>query len=347
MEVRIILKKVLIIHTGGTFGMLEEDGRRRPRNESSAASLLSSVPELAQLADVEIESPFTIDSAELSLDNINILAQLIAHRCSDVDGYVVIHGTDTMAYTASALSFMLQGLHKPIIFTGSQRPAIQIRTDAKSNLINSVEVATSNFKEVAIFFGNRLLRGNRSTKVSTWKFEAFESPNFPILGEAGMNISFNLFNVKAQGRQNTEFSPFCQLKPSLFVLPIFPGLRPQYLDDLLSSDIQAFIISAYGVGNMPTDQEHGLLTFIERIIASNRIVAIQTQSHHGSVSLNMYESGHKAKLLGALSCQDMTLEASVMKLCYLLSRYPKDIKKISRLFETNLCGELSEDREAY
>jgi L-asparaginase len=239
---------------------------------------------------------------------------------------------------------MLAGLGKPVVFTGSQRPFMQIRTDAKSNLINSVEIAASSFNEIALFFGNKLLRGNRTTKVSTWKFEAFDSPNFPTLGEAGVNINFNLYPVGNPTLEAQEFQPFSKLRETVFVIHLFPGLQNTDLDFLLHNErIEAFIIVAYGAGNMPTGKDSGLVGFITLAIEQGKIVVIATQCTHGRVSLDIYESARIVKQLRVLGCKDMTLEAAVMKLTYLLSRYDDDRQKVRTLFEMNIAGEITDE----
>lgn len=324
--------------------MLERSGLWESPKDGSQKELLKAVPELSQIAEIETLVPYTQDSAELSLGNINQLAEVIAQHRDDFDGFVVIHGTDTMAYSASALSFMLTGLEKPVVFTGSQRPFMQIRTDAKSNLINSVEIATSSLREVTIFFGNKLLRANRATKVSTWKFEAFESPNFPILGEAGMNITFNLQQNTYAPTHVPQFDPFSNLHAVISIIPVFPGLCREQLTALLHSDTGAFIIVAYGAGNMPTSEQAGLLQFIRDAQDLGKIVAVGTQCHHGKVTLSIYESARMVRDLGALSCVDMTGEAAIMKLNYLLSRYPDDQHMVRRCFEMDIAGELTEER---
>lgn len=344
MEVPNILKRILIIHTGGTFGMLERSGLWESPKDGSQKELLKAIPELSQIAEIETLVPYTQDSAELSLDNINQLAEVISQHREVFDGFVVIHGTDTMAYSASALSFMLTGLGKPVVFTGSQRPFMQIRTDAKSNLINSVEIATGSMDEITIFFGNKLLRANRATKVSTWKFEAFESPNFPILGEAGMNITFNLHNDKYAKPVQLDFRPFSNLHAAVSVIPVYPGLCSEQLTALLHSSAQAYIMVAYGAGNIPTSDHAGLLRFIREAQDLGKIVAVGTQCHHGKVTLSIYESARMVRDLGALSCVDMTGEAAIMKLNYLLSRYPDDHHVVRNQFELDIAGELTEER---
>jgi L-asparaginase len=319
--------------------MLEREGFWESPESGSQQELLEIVPELSRIASVKTVIPYTQDSAELSLENMNQLSRTIVENREVYDGFVVIHGTDTMAYSASALSFILRGIGKPIIFTGSQRPFMQVRTDAKSNLINAVDIATKDFSEVAIFFGNKLLRGNRATKASTWKFEAFESPNFPLLGEAGLNINLNLYDVNNHGLTQQGYQPGYFLHVSVSVIYIFPGLNIDHLSLLLNSDIQAFIIIAYGAGNVSTNQRNGVLTFIEKAISMGKYVAINTQCQHGTVILDVYESARKLKKLGVLSCKDMTLEASITKMMFLLSM--NSDKEIGTLFEQNLAGELT------
>ncbi|MFP4563057.1 MAG: asparaginase [Spirochaetia bacterium] len=339
MEVHTLLKRILILHTGGTFGMNEGDGPLL--TEGSREEVLQRIPELQRIAHIETLSPYAIDSAELEIGHLRRQAGLIVDNHDGFDGFVIIHGTDTMAYTASALSFMLLGLGKPVILTGAQRPLNQIRSDARSNLIGAVEIAASGIPEVGIFFGNKIYRGNRTTKISTWSYDAFESPNFPPLGEVGLDINLTSPEEKETAPRE-DFKPFLDLDPAVFVVMIFPGIKEEYLESLLKSDIRGFILQAYGAGNMPTGGGEGLLDFIARAHESGKPVAVNTQCHHGSVFLDIYESARRARELGAVSCKDMTIEASVTKLMYLLGRYGEDPRRVPELLETNLAGELSE-----
>ena len=200
-----------------------------------------------------------------------------------------------------------------------------------------MEMAVSGIPEVGLFFGNRLYRGNRTTKISTWKFDAFNSPNFPPLAEVGVDITIN----KHLSAADRTFQPFFTLDPSVFVIRSFPGLQGRYIMPLLDNDFKAFLIEAYGAGTISME-DTTLIEFIEKAIDNEKIVAVKSQCSHGSVFLHVYKSSKELKRLGALSCADMTIETSLMKMMYLLAKHNNDLQEISRLFEHNIAGELSE-----
>ncbi|MCF8106128.1 MAG: asparaginase [Desulfohalobiaceae bacterium] len=333
------MRRVLIIYSGGTLGMVASKASGGLSAAPSVAGILEKVPELQSIARIETVSPYAIDSADLSLDHIRVLAETILSSRAKYDGFVVIHGTDSMAYSASALSFMLLGFPKPIVFTGSQRPLQRIRTDARRNLINAVEIATSDIAETAIFFGDRLYRGNRTTKISNWKYDAFDSPNFPSLGQVGLDIELS----DDCRRPGEAFDPSLALDPSVFVLKVYPGMPVDAYFPLALTKGKAFILEAYGGGTIPL-KVSSLLKFIETAMGAGNLVAVNTQCHHGGVLLDMYESARILKENGTLSCKDMTIEASIMKMMYLLGRYGLNSTQTASLFTKNLAGELSEER---
>ncbi len=299
--------------------------------------LLRHVPEIARIAEIETAVAFNLDSSNMTLGHWRLLAGMIAERRDGYDGFVVIHGTDTMAYTASALSFMLQGLGRPVILTGSQRPLVSIRSDARGNLVNAVEIATTDLAEVGIFFGTRLFRGNRTTKISAERYDAFASPNLAPLAEVGVDIRFAAHARRAGGAG--AFNLFLDLVPSVAVLVVYPGLPPALRDAALASGARAFVVLGYGPGNVPIEDE-SLLPFIERAVAAGRLVAINTQCAEGRVDLALYECGRRAAERGALSSGDMTVEASITKLMYLLGRC-RSTEEAAGLFVTDVAGELS------
>jgi L-asparaginase len=333
------VKQVLIIHTGGTFGMISEKGEYALKPTGSAQELVNQVPELKKIANIEIISPFSIDSADINIHHFSWLAETIVEHKDDFDGFIIIHGTDTLAYTASALSFMLLHFSKPVIITGAQRPLDKIRTDARNNLINAVEMAVSGIPEVGIFFGNRLFRGNRTTKISTWKYEAFDSPNFSPLAEVGLDITISDHIHKG----DQQFEPFFSFEPSVFVIKSFPGLKSDHIRPLLNDEFKAFIIESYGGGTIPLE-DSTLIEFIEEAIGQGKIVSVNTQCSHGSVFLDVYQSSKELQRVGALSCVDMTMEASLMKMMYLLAKYQGEQDTIKTLFERDLAGELSQEQ---
>ncbi len=317
--------------------MIPDKGEYALKSEGSAEELVDQIPELKRIAHIDIIRPFTIDSADIGIHHFITLTETIVEHQDDFDGFIIIHGTDTLAYTASALSFMLLHFSKPVIITGAQRPLQRIRTDARNNLINAVEMAVSGIPEVGLFFGNRLYRGNRTTKVSTWKFDAFNSPNYAPLAEVGVDITIN----RKLAGVTKKFKPFFTLDPAVFVIKCFPGLNGDILAPLFKKDVKAFIIEAYGAGTI-TMGDTSLFDFVEKAVEKKKIVAVNSQCVHGSVFLNVYNSSKELKRLGALSSMDMTIEASLMKMMYLLAKYPGDMQEVKRLFEVNIAGELSE-----
>lgn len=330
------MKRILIIHTGGTFGMMPMKPSKTLTTGDIKDQIFRFVPELKKIAYVENIIPFNIDSSNFTVNDWKILANLIIENQHNFDGFVIIHGTDTMAYTASALSFMLLDFPKPIILTGAQSPLANIRNDARSNLINAVEIATTDLQEVGIFFGIHLFRGNRASKISTSSYNAFTSPNFPPLAEVGMDINFHISFKKSR----KKFKPFFDFYPSVMTLRVIPGFSHSYLESILDSYVKGIIIEGYGAGNVPIGEE-SLLPFIEEAVKRNKVVAITTQCFHGRVSLDRYQCGQSAMNLGAISCSDMTKETSIVKLMYLLGKY-KSLSTIKRLFMQNIAGELSE-----
>ncbi|MEW5816308.1 MAG: asparaginase [Spirochaetota bacterium] len=330
------MKKILLVHTGGTFGMSASGSVEPLVPDNNVKGLKRLLSELHRLADIDLIVPFTIDSAYMDLFLLKSLARLIYENREIYDGFVLIHGTDTLAYTASALSFMLLNFPKPIILTGAQCPLSNPRSDAQNNLVNAVAVAVSGVLEVAVFFGSKLYRGNRTTKVSTWRYEAFDSPNYPPLGEVGLKIS-----LCSPGETTRKpFDAFFELDPSIIVVPVFPGIIDECLLAAFRSGAKSIIIEGYGAGTVPT-RNSVLVQQTEKAIKEGRIVAVNTRCRHGGVSLTRYESAQIMRALGVASCKDMTIESSVVKLMYLQARYGTDVERIKQLFEMNLAGELS------
>ncbi len=328
------MKKLLLLHTGGTLGMVPRtDGMRAC---SDGAEVFRFIPEALKLAEIDTRVLFSEDSANLQVAHWCAIAEAIALTLDHYDGFVVIHGTDTMAYTAAALSYMLANLPKPVILTGAQRPIAVIRTDAKANLVNALELACQAIPEVGLFFNHRLFRGNRAKKVSIHDYDAFASPNFPPLAEVGLHIRIRdelLRRPSGLFRLDMDFSD------RVLVLRPFPGMNPQHWMPLLDTAISAIVIEAFGSGNVPI-HENSLLGFIEEATQKGKLIVLNSQAMGGTVDLDLYESARRAGEAGAVSARDMTIEATVVKLMFLLGQYPGDVDKVRKTFHLSLAGEI-------
>lgn len=297
------------------------DGVLRPFDFSQ---ILSEVPELGKFAcriDYEVFSPL-IDSSDVEPGMWQRLASIIYERYEDYDGFVILHGTDTMAYSASALSFMLENLSKPVIFTGSQLPVGAPRTDGKENLVSAVEIAaakTSEGKarvpEVAIYFGSKLLRGNRATKVNSESFEAFDSPNLEALAQAGINIRYNDKLILPVPQAPLKLHK--ELDTRVSILKIHPGITPGVVRNiLLGADTRAVIIETYGAGNAPSNS--WFLDLVRQASAQGKILLNVTQCFAGTVDMSIYANGKCMEQCGVISGRDSTTECMLAKLFYLL-----------------------------
>ena len=296
--------------------------------------LLAVIPELSSIADIEVDIPFVFDSAELDFSHWQTLAGIIRGRIGRTDGVVITHGTDTLAYTASALSFMLQNLPIPVILTGAQKPLAELRSDARANLVNAIELATAGIPEVAVFFNNRLMRGNRTSKSHISQFDAFTSPNYPPLAEVGLNVDVYWQNVR---KPAGLFHLFDRFENSLAVLRLFPGCDCTWFQP--GADIRAVLIVAFGAGTVPL-QSGGLVQRVERWLADGMTVALLSEARGGRMAPHLYESGDRLLKMGVLAGADMTFEATVAKLMFLLGQY-RDGADVRRGFLTSLAGEMT------
>lgn len=329
------MPKILLLHTGGTLGM--EGGRPGALRPAAFFKVLRArVPELFELADIELELFSNLDSCEMQPELWSRMAAYLHRRLPGVDGAVITHGTDTLAYTACALSFMLRGLDRAVVLTGSQRPLGEIRTDARLNLIDAVISALRGPREVTVCFDSHLYRGNRVWKVKVAEYDAFESPNFPVLGTLGVDASF------AQGlKPRGPFRLREKLDPRVFHLRAFPGLNPALPLNLLPH-IHGLVLEAYGAGNFPLDRSLGrsLLPLFTGARERGVPVVVVSQALRNGVDLSLYESGAAALAEGAISGGDMTPSAALVKLMHALA-YHRDLDRVARYIERPLAGERS------
>lgn len=337
------MNKIFVIYTGGTIGMVRDrvTGTFVPFDFEQIAD---NIPELARLdynLTVHSFSPI-IDSSDMTTETWVEMAKLIHANYNNYDGFVILHGSDTMAFSASALSFMLEGLNKPVILSGSQLPIGEIRTDARENLITALELASAKkntgalIHEVGIFFDNKLFRGNRSFKYNSTNFEAFRSPNYPVLVESGVHLKFN--QEALLDNSNRTLRLHTRLDNSVAVLKLFPGISPQIVDSILNSGARSIIMETFGTGNTTT--KPWFLTALARAIQSGINILNISQCRVGSVELGRYETSRHLQDIGVLSGYDMTFEAALTKLIFLQGMYT-DQTEVARWVQEDLRGELT------
>lgn len=330
------MKKILLIQTGGTIAMSAKGEGVDLDPEKWSTHLYKQFPELNSVAEIQTLPLFFEDSSDLNASHWTRLAWCVEENYEDYDGFVILHGTDTMAYSASALSFGLQNLGKPVVFTGSQLPLSSIRSDARRNLVNAIEIATHPFQEVSICFNDALYRGNRSTKMSIGDFKAFGSPNMEPLAEIGIKVDWNIKDRFGSG----SFTNRAEYNNEVFVLTAYPNLDPRFLECLNLDMLRALIIRAYGSGNFPVKGPYSLLPFLKKCREKDVRVAIVSQADFDAVDLSLYPAGRAALEYGAISGHDMTLEAALTKLMFLLAHHDSK-NDIEKLFQEPIAGELS------
>ena len=333
-------KRVLIIYTGGTIGMKRTEKGYAPVSgflgEAISAMEDMKSPD-APKWDLYEMSPL-LDSSDITVKEWNKIAGVIYDNYAAYDGFVVLHGTDTMAYTASALSFILHGLDKPVVLTGSQIPLSEIRSDGRDNLVTSLIIAAEGVaNEVCLYFSGKLLRGNRAVKMSADRLVAFDSPNYPHLADVGISIKYNYSAIGMPGGKKFEMRPFSNVP--IGVLKVFPGIQFGLFESIMTEKLSGIVLETFGAGNIPSDGG-ALIPIISRAFESGSVITVCSQCPSGTVTLGAYETSSALKAAGAVSGFDMTTEAAVAKLYYLFSLgLSKD--EIKEKMEENLRGELS------
>lgn len=337
--------KILLLYTGGTIGMVKdfETGALKAFNFTK---LLQKIPEL-KLLDCSIETisfEKPIDSSNMNPEKWVQIATIIEENYSIFDGFVILHGSDTMSYSASALSFMLENLAKPVIFTGSQLPIGDLRTDAKENLITAIQIASLQHKskpviqEVSLYFEYKLYRGNRTTKISAEHFNAFTSPNYPAIAESGVHLNVN-HNYLLQKSKIKKLIVRKKMNDNVVIIKLFPGINNTTLSSILSlPHVKGVILETYGSGNAPN--EDWFIELLKKAIKRGLHIVNVTQCSGGSVSMGHYETSTQLKKIGIISGKDITTEAAVTKMMYLLGENIAE-NNFRGIFETSLRGEMN------
>ena len=339
---------ILIVYTGGTIGMIK-DYKTKALKAFDFSQITQNIPELKQLncniESISFDDP--IDSSNMNITYYKEIAETIEHNYYKFDGFVVLTGSDTMSYVSSAISFMFENLQKPIIFTGSQLPIGDLRTDAKENLITSIEIACSQkndtpiISEVCLYFEYKLYRANRTTKISAEQFEAFTSLNYPPLAESGVNLTFNHYYIHKPAKEIKELVVRKKLVNDIVILKLFPGITEKVVEHILNiKNLKGVILETYGAGNAPN--ESWFIALLKKASVKNIKIINVTQCSGGSVVQGHYETSVGLKEIGVISGKDITTESAIAKLMYLLNKN-LSLNEFTTNFEKPLRGEISEE----
>lgn len=335
-------KHIYVAYTGGTIGMRPSLKGYVPAT-GYLSETVAKMPEFhrAEMPDFTIhEYPKLLDSSDMVPADWQLIANDVAKNYDQYDGFIILHGTDTMAYTSSALSFMLEGLQKPVIITGSQIPLAQLRSDGQANLLNALYIAANYpIPEVTLFFNNKLFRGNRARKVDADGFDAFDSPNFPHLLSAGINIEVNQ-RVKTFKHEIKDLQVSPIVSQPVGMMSLYPGISGSVLTNIIQQPVNALILLSYGVGNAP--QNPSLLGQIAHATEKGILVLNCTQCFKGRVDMSGYANGKFLEETGVVSGKDITPEAALAKLHYLLSKSELSADQRRQMLAIDLCGEMSD-----
>ncbi|MEE9406762.1 MAG: asparaginase [Polaribacter sp.] len=337
---------ILLVYTGGTIGMIK-DYKTNALKAFDFSQIINKIPELQQLncniESISFDEP--IDSSNMNTTYYIDIVEIIEENYTKFDGFVVLTGSDTMSYTSSVVSFMLENVQKPIIFTGSQLPIGDLRTDAKENLITSIEIAATRknnkpvLAEVCLYFEYKLYRANRTTKINSEQFEAFTSMNYPPLAESGVHLNFNEHLIHQPKKDTPPLIVRKNLVSDIVILKLFPGITINVIESILNiKDLKGVVLETYGAGNAPDTKE--FVSLLKNAIEKGIKIINVTQCAGGSVIQGHYETSLGLKKIGVVSGKDITTESAVAKLMYLLS---KNLSKedFKHYFEKSLRGEIS------
>lgn len=336
---------ILLIYTGGTLGMVQDE-RTHALVPFDFEQILNQIPEIKKF-----DFNLTVTAFDQLIDSANVkphhwieLATLIEVTYANYHGFVIIHGTDTMAYSASALSFLLEDLNKPVLFTGAQLPIGAVRTDARENLITALEIASSRkdgrplIPEVGIFFNNKLLRGNRAKKVESAQFRAFESKNYPALATCGIRIDYDM-NVIKPYQPYSRLKVYKKMDPHVGILKIFPGISPAFVEAICMLDgLKGLVLETYGSGNAETSP--WFIDLLKKAIDRGTLIFNVSQCNGGRVMQGHYETSRRLQEIGVLSGGDITTEAAITKLMFLLANV-EDRHEVQRLLGRSIRGEMN------